>query len=204
MTTSNIQDGGSTIITSKAIFKYSGIAQFAFITSYVITSDSTRIHTIHLLTEESVTQTDADRLGLSVVGQSILAKLATNTRLLVTTEGHLVVQSVVGVDPDGTGAQGVGDLDGGVEVLGVHGGGETVGGRVADADGLLLGLEFGDGADGAKDLFLHNLHVLGHIGEDRRLDEVTLITLALAASLDGGTGILARLNVPAKDFVRQS
>jgi hypothetical protein len=107
-----------------------------------------------------------------------------------------VVQGVVGVDPDGTRLEGVGDLDGGVEVLGVQGGGEAVGGGVAELDGLLLGLELGDRADRAEDLLLHDLHVFCDVGEDGGLDEVALVTLALAASLDGGTGVLACLDVP--------
>jgi hypothetical protein len=109
-----------------------------------------------------------------------------------------VVQGVVGVDPDGTCLEGVGDLDGGVEVLGVDGGGETVRGRVAELDGVLLGLELGDRADGTEDLLLHDLHIFGDVGEDGGLDEVALVTLALAASLDGGTGVLACLDVPEK------
>ena len=148
------------------------------------------------LTEESIAKANADSLGLSVVGKRVLAKLTANTRLLVAAEGHLVVQGVVGVDPDGAGAQGVGDLNGGVEVLGVHGGGEAVGRVVAELDGVLLGLELGDGADGAENLLLHDLHVLGHVGEDGRLDEVALVTLALTTGLDGGTSVLAGLDVP--------
>ena len=93
---------------------------------------------------------------------------------------------VVGVNPHGAGLERVRDLDGGVEVLGVHGGGEAIGGGVADADGLLLGLELGDGADGAEDLFLHDLHVLGDVGEDGWLDEVALVALAVATDLDLG------------------
>ena len=105
------------------------------------------------------------------------------------------MESVVGVDPDGAGAEGVGDLDGGVEVAGVDGGGETVGGGVAEADGILLGLELGDGADGAEDFFLHDLHVLGDVGEDGGLDEVSLVALAVAADLDLGAGLATCLDV---------
>lgn len=148
------------------------------------------------LAEEGVTETNADSLGLSVVGQRVLAELTTNTGLLVATEGQLVVEGVVGVDPDGTCPEGVGDLDGGVEVLGVDGSGETVCAGVAELDGVLLGLELGDRANGAEDLFFHNLHVLCDVGEDRGLDEVALVALALAASLNGGTGVLASLDVP--------
>jgi hypothetical protein len=134
------------------------------------------IHLSTRLTEEGVTETNADSLGLSVVGKRVLAELTADTGLLVATERHLVVD--------------------GVEVLGVDGGGETVCAGVAELDGVLLGLELGDRADGAEDLLFHDLHVLCDVGEDRGLDEVALVTLALATSLNGGTGVLAGLDVP--------
>lgn len=106
-----------------------------------------------------------------------------------------MVQGVVGVHPHGSGTERIRDLDGGVQVLGVDGGRETVGGGVAETDGLLLGLELGDGADRAEDLLLHNLHVLGDVGENGGLDEVALVALAVATDLDLGTGLLACLDV---------
>ncbi len=99
------------------------------------------------------------------------------------------------VDPDGTGLEGVADADAGVEVLGVDGGGETVGGLVTELDGLLLSGELGDGADGAENLLLHNLHVGADVGEDGGLDEVALVAVALTTSLDLGTLVLAGLDV---------
>ena len=99
------------------------------------------------------------------------------------------------VDPDGASLEAVGDLDGGVQVAGVDGSSQAVGGRVADLDCVLLCLELGDAADGAKDLLLHNLHVFLDVGEDCGLNEVALVALALAASLDGGTLVLAGLDV---------
>lgn len=105
------------------------------------------------------------------------------------------MKHVVAVDPDSAGPQRVGDLESGVEVAGVHGSGETVCCRVSDANGVLLGLELGDGADGSENLLLHDLHVLLDIGEDGGLDEVALVTLALAANLDLGSGICAILDV---------
>ena len=73
--------------------------------------------------------------------------------------------------------------------------GETVGGLVAELDGLLLGGELGDGADGAENLLLHNLHVRLDVAEDGGLDEVALVTVALTTNLDGGTFVLAGLDV---------
>ena len=76
---------------------------------------------------------------------------------------------------------------------------KTVGGAVADFDGFFLGLKLGDGADGAKDFFLHDLHVVGDVTENGGLDEVALLALALAANLDGSTGLLAVLDVASYD-----
>ena len=132
---------------------------------------------------------------MRVVVQSRLTQLAANTALLVSTKRQLVVQGIVGVDPNGTGLELVGDVDGGVEVGGVDGGGETIGGAVADLDGLLFRREFGDRADGAEDLFLHDLHVFADAGEDGRLDEVALGSLALTTNLDLGAGLLAFTDV---------
>lgn len=112
-----------------------------------------------------------------------------------------MVEHVVLVDPDGAGLQRVRDTDGCVQAAGVDGGRETVGGGVAETDGVLLGLELGNGADGAEDLFLHDLHVLGHVGEDGRLDEVALLPVTLAANLDLGALLLALIDVAVSTLV---
>lgn len=105
------------------------------------------------------------------------------------------MESVVGVDPDSTSAERVGNLDGCVEVGCVDSGGKTVCCRVADLDDIGLVLELGDCAHGAEDLLLLDLHVLGDVGEDGGLNEVALVTLTLATSLDCGASLLAVLNV---------
>jgi hypothetical protein len=46
---------------------------------------------------------------------------------------------------------------------------------------------------------LHDLHVFCDVGEDRGLDEIALVTLALAAGLDGGASVLACLDVPKEE-----
>lgn len=153
------------------------------------------------LTEEHITKLDGYSLGLEVVVKGCLTKLTSNTGLLVTTEWKLPVESVVRVDPYGTSAERVGNLDGSLEVGGVESSGKAVCGVVADLDDLFLCLKLGNCADGAKDLFPLDLHVLGDIGEDGRLDEVTLVTLALTASLDGGTLLLAVLDVAESQSV---
>ena len=105
------------------------------------------------------------------------------------------MQHVVLVHPDGPGPQGVADSDGGVEAARVDGGGETVGRGVAEADGVVFRLEFGDGADGAEDFFLHYLHVFGDAGENGRLDVVAFFAVALAADFHFGSLFLTSINV---------
>lgn len=147
------------------------------------------------LTEKHVTKTNRHRLGLDVVFERRLTQLAANTRLLVTTEWQLPVKSVVCVDPHCSGLERIGNLDGSLQVAGVEGGSETVCGGVANLDDLFLGLELGNCAYWAENLFLLDLHVLGDVGEDGGLNEVALVTLSLATSLDSGTGLLTILNV---------
>ena len=107
------------------------------------------------------------------------------------------MQHVVLVDPDGSGAQGVADSDGGVEAGCVDRGGETIGCGVAETDAVFFGLELGDGADGAEDFFLHYLHVFGDAGKDGGLDEIALFAVALAANFDFGALFLTGVNVTA-------
>jgi hypothetical protein len=149
------------------------------------------------LTEQNITKTNRHRLGLDVVVQSSLTKLPADARLFVPTKWQLPMKSIVGVDPDGTSAEGVGNLNGCVEVGGVDGGGKAVCCRIANLDDLGLVLELGDRAHGAEDLLLLDLHVLGNVGEDGGLNEVTLVALALTTSLNRGTGLLTVLNVAA-------
>jgi hypothetical protein len=105
------------------------------------------------------------------------------------------VKSVVCVDPDSTSLEGVGNLNGSVEVGCVDSGSETVCGVVTEADGVFLVLELGDRADGTEDLLLHDGHVVLDVGEDRGFDEVSLVTLALTTSDNGGTFVLTGLDV---------
>lgn len=105
------------------------------------------------------------------------------------------MKSVVCVDPNGTSLEGVGNLNGGVEVGCVDSSSKTVCGVVTETDGVLLVLELGDRADGAEDLLLHDGHVILDVGEDRGFNEVSLVTLTLTTSDDGGTFVLAGLDV---------
>lgn len=77
----------------------------------------------------------------------------------------------------------------------MDGSGKTVVCRVTELNGVLLGLELRDGADGPEDFFLHDLHVLGDIGEDCGLNEVTFLPVARATGFDLGALLLARVDV---------
>lgn len=106
-----------------------------------------------------------------------------------------MMQHVVLVDPDSPRAELVGNADGGVEVGGVDGGSEAVGGVVADADGVGFVGEFGNGADGAEDFFLHDLHVFADAGEDGGFDEVAFVAVAAAADFDLGALLFTVVDV---------
>ena len=82
-------------------------------------------------------------------------------------------------------------------------GSETVGASVSKTDGVLFGLEFSDGADGAEDLFLHDLHVFADVGEDGWLNEVTFFAVTVAANFDLGALLLAGVNVAKEMLVKE-
>ena len=106
-----------------------------------------------------------------------------------------MVQHIVLIDPDSTSAQRIADTNSRVQIAGVHSGGKTISGGVPETDGIFFGLEFGNRADWTENLFLHDLHVLTDAAEDSRLDEVTLLSVALAANLDLRTLLPASVDV---------
>lgn len=77
----------------------------------------------------------------------------------------------------------------------MDGGRETVVSVVTNLDGFFLGLELLDSNDGAEDLLLNDLHVLGDIDKGGRLDVVALVAVALTADENLGTSLLALINV---------
>ena len=83
------------------------------------------ISILNPLTEESIAQAVVDGLDLGVVLQGVGAELTAKTGGLEATEGSLVGDHVVVVNPDGTSLDGVGNTDSGVDVLGVDTGGKT-------------------------------------------------------------------------------
>ena len=76
---------------------------------------------------------------------------------------------------------------------------QTIGSAVSDSDRIFLGLELGNGADGAEDLLLHDLHVLADAGEDGGLDEVTLFAVSFPSDLNLGAGLLTFVDVSEEE-----
>ena len=106
-----------------------------------------------------------------------------------------MVQHVILVDPHGPGSQRITNSDSSIQTSGMHRGCETISGGVSKANGIIFGLELGDGADGAEDFLLHYLHVFGDVGEDCGLDEVAFFAVAFAADFDFGAFFLAGVDV---------
>lgn len=93
--------------------------------------------------EERIAQTVVDGLDLGVVLKGVRAELAANTGLLESSEGNLVGEHVVAVDPDSSmcllasgfdlcssdgdlpSTESVGNTDGGGDILGVDTGSKT-------------------------------------------------------------------------------
>jgi len=99
------------------------------------------------------------------------------------------------VNPHGPGLQPITDLDGDIQVPGMHTGGESIKGIMRLPKHFLDILELCNGDDRPENLLLHDLHLLVDIGEDRGLDKVALLAVAAAPGLDLGTLVLARLDV---------
>lgn len=112
-----------------------------------------------------------------------------------------MMQHIILINPHSTRLQLATNFDRAIEIRRVDGGSETVGGGVAQTDGVLLGLEFGNGADGAENFFLHDLHVFAYAGEDCGLDEVAFFAVALAADLDFGAFFFTVVDVALRMWV---
>ena len=101
-------------------------------------------------------------------------------RLLHAAVRHGHLHLAVGVDPDRAGVERAGGAVGPGEVVGPHAGGQAVLDVVGDGVGLLLGVERDGAHHRAEDLLLGDAHRVRHAGEDRRLEEVAVLAVALA------------------------
>ena len=105
------------------------------------------------------------------------------------------MKHVVLIYPDCPSLQAVGDSDRRVQIGGVNGGREAVGGGIADLDGILFCLEFRNGAHGPENFFLDNFHVVTDVGEDGGFDEVANVAVTFTADFDLGSCFFAGVNV---------
>ena len=81
------------------------------------------------------------------------------------------------------------------DVAGPYGGGEAEHRFIAATRDFFNVLETHDVHDGAEDFFFGDLHVVGNVGEDGRLDEIALGADALAAAQHLGAFLLACVDV---------
>jgi len=127
------------------------------------------------------------RLDIRIVQQGVLSKLTSDTRLFVSTEGHIRVELVETIDPDGTSLELVSSLNSAVDVLGEYSSSETVDSVVGLLDDVVVILELDDHTNGAEDLLLNDPHVGFRLREDGRGDEISFAAYALASKVDLST-----------------
>ena len=112
-----------------------------------------------------------------------------------------MAQHIVLIDPHCPCLKRIAHLNCSLQITGMHSRSEAICRRVAEPDGVVLIFEFGDGANGTEDLFLHYFHRFRDIGEDGRLDEVARVAVARAANFDFGALGTAGVDVATKLFV---
>src|SRR5690606_34717448 len=110
-------------------------------------------------------------LGLLVVIEHHLVRLAADAGLLVAAEGRMGRVGMVAVGPDAAGLDVAAEAIGAVPVAGPDAGAEAVERVVGDLERFLLVLEGRDRDDGAEDLLLEDAHLVVAL-EDRRLDVI--------------------------------
>src|SRR6266849_2069844 len=118
-----------------------------------------------------------DVLLLGVFVQCVRPALAAEPALLVTAEGVVRVDHVPVVDVDHPGLQAAGHVEGSLLVAAPYTGRQPVAGVVGDRDGLVDRVVGQDRQYGPEDLLSGDGHVVGHAGEDRRLDPVAGLEL---------------------------
>ena len=119
---------------------------------------------------------DVDVLHLGVLEQSLAAVLATDAALLVAAERRQRIEQVPVVDPDGPGAQLLGDLDGAARVPRPHPAREAVDRPVGALDHLAEVAPALHREHRSEDLLGAGVRIGRHIGEHGRLDEEAAIT----------------------------
>src|SRR5450830_1630873 len=115
---------------------------------------------------------DADVLDFGEDFEAVLAAFTAGTGTFHPTERLTQVAHVLAVDEDHAGFDAVGQAMGLADVLGPDIGRQTILGIVGQLQGLGFILEWDQAHYRTKDLFLGNAHLVVHIGEHRRLDEL--------------------------------
>src|SRR5450830_986195 len=115
---------------------------------------------------------DADVLDFGEDFEAVLAAFTAGTGTFHTAERLTQVAHVLAVDEDHAGFDAVGQAMGLADVLGPDIGRQTILGIVGQLQGLGFILEWDQAHYRTKDLFLGNAHLVVHIGEHRRLDEL--------------------------------
>src|SRR5579864_7644452 len=144
---------------------------------------------------EGLTQLDRDGLRFGVVLQSIFTVFAALARHLEAAEWRGRVDNVVTIHPNGAGFYGLGIGVRLVDVLRENGGSQAVVRSVGTIDDLFHALERKHAYNWAEDFVLGNGHLVLHIIKDRRLHEVTVAPMALAAQQEFRAFLLADVAV---------
>ena len=116
-------------------------------------------------------QRNVDVLRLTVVRKHHLVRFAPDAGFLVTAEGGVSRQFVVGIDPHASRADCFSDAKSAVDVSSPNSSAQTVLTVVGHRDDLFFSLEFDHHGDRAEDFFLSHAHIVGDINEQCRLDE---------------------------------
>src|SRR5690349_14091555 len=120
---------------------------------------------------------DAVGLDLGVLLEALDAVLATDPTGLVTAEGSVGTVRHPAVDADRAGAELTTDRERSLLVARVDVAAETVLVVVGEADRFVVAVERDDDEHGAEDLLACDRHVVGDVGEERRLHEPALVEL---------------------------
>jgi len=157
-------------------------------------------------------QVDVHGLDACVVRKGVFTKLATDTRLLVSTERHLGVEGVVVVHPNSSSMQPVcsGDRSRNIsredrrsqailikhllenQLFGIK---SAYYCAIGDSDDLILIGELGHDNDGTKDFLLNNRGCMLCISKDSWLDKVPLGALSFSSKQDLCATFLSSLNI---------
>jgi len=138
---------------------------------------------------------DDNRFHLRILLQGFLTKLLAKAGLLESPKGSLGGTRIPTVDPDAAPSDVVSDSHRLVDVIRHDPRSKTVHGRIGSLDDLMHVLELDQALHRAKDLIRGNLHVVGDVRENGRLDEEAFVSDTRSAGLELGALLLAELDV---------